>query len=255
MKINNRRFENYAVVVFAIAIAILVWYMIELYYNGILGFGKFDIHNIENISPFFSNIFLPIITIVSLILVYANLLEFRKNNERTIEDKKIEFTSIQVGNYFKEIQPKLADAANKGLFNGIIGGYENYFNEDLSNIYTSDDAQQYNCIKSKLQTNHADLLLLIGMYEYISSNLLNKSLCDLDTAKNIIGKQFTEQLKINHLLGFISYYRISQSKYAENTLLLYKKWDGELGHFLDNENFEEVTDDNSTANSPDFEVK
>ncbi len=240
MKINNSRLENFAKGVFVFALLLLGWYMWELYYNGILGIGKFKIKTIKEISPFFNDIFLPIITIVNLILVYANLLEFRKNNERTIDDKKIEFALIQVGNYFKEIQPKLAEASKKGLFNGIIAGYENYFNEDLSNIYTSGDAEQYNCIKSKLETYHADLLLLIGMYEYISSSLLNKSLCDLDTAKNIIGNQFTKQLKTNHLLGFISYYRIWQSKYAENTLLLYKKWDGELGHFLDNENFEVI---------------
>ena len=238
MKINNRRLENFSTGIFGFALLLLGWYMWELYYNEILGFGKFDIHNIEIISPFFSNIFLPIITIISLILVYANLIEFRKNNERTIDDKKIEFALIQVGNYFKEIQPKLAEASNKGLFNGIIGGYENYFKKDLSNIYTSGDAKQYNCIKSKLETYHVDLLLLIGMYEYISSSLLNKSLCDLDTAKNIIGIPFTEQLNKNHLLGFISFYRISQPKYAQNTLLLYEKWNGELDNFFDN--FEET---------------
>jgi len=229
MKINNRKLENFAKGVFVFALLLLGWYMWELYYNGILGIGKFKIKTIKEISPFFNNIFLPIITIVNLIFVYANLLEFTENNKRTIDDKKIEFALIQVGNYFKEIQPKLAEASKKGLFDGIIGGYENYFNEDLSNIYTSGDEQQYNCIKNNLQTYHPDVLLLIGLYEYISSNLLNENLCDLDTAKNIIGKQFTEQLKKNHLLGFISYYRISQSKYAENTLLLYKKWDGELG--------------------------
>ena len=76
------------------------------------------------------------------------------------------------------------------------------------------------------------------MYEYISSSLLNKSLCDLDTAKNIIGIPFTEQLNKNHLLGFISFYRISQPKYAQNTLLLYEKWNGELDNFFDN--FEET---------------
>lgn len=233
MKINNRILMIIAFGVFVFGILLLICYMTVLYYEGVLGFGKFDIKKIAEISPFFSNIFLPIITIVSLILVYANLFEFRENNKRTNDDKKIEFALIQVGNYFKEIQPKLADASNKGIFNGIIGGYENYFNQDLKNMHTSGDAKQYDSIKLKLNTHHADVILLIGLYENISSNLLNESLCDLVTAKNIIENPFIEQLKNNHLLGFISYYRFSQPNYAQNTLLLYKKWDGELGHFFD----------------------
>jgi hypothetical protein len=224
------RLTTFYKTLFIVSGILFTWYIFSLINKNYINiFHSFDLNTANNISPFIGNFIGPLVSIASALLVYDNLIVFKKNIEDENNKNRIDLTLSHCKMYYSEIHSDMKELADRGIVKETMNSI--YYLKVPLNHEQLVGNKTFEYLFNKNKDDYAMVAKYLNKIEYLAS-FLKYGDSDEKVAFEIIGQSFLTQVSV--LLPYIAFFRIDKNiDLYTKTTDLYKKWGGTIGDVLD----------------------